>query len=172
MSWWTKRAAKDPSFEEKLERRVTETVRQIVTEALHDAESAITKVKDMFSLSYEIKQLKERLEKTKIEKDRQDEEHARKIREVEHKVGLEKRRQEAEAEQAKKDIELAKREAVIGVREENLAAERKAFEDRMREYEKHADARLKDLQEIIKPLLKALPSAEIIARLGKSDNGA
>lgn len=59
------------------------------------------------------------------------EEFDRREREVLHQVGLEKKRQEAAAEITTKEVEHARREAELSVRETNLAEERKRFEAQM-----------------------------------------
>ena len=72
----------------------------------------------------EILKLREEIEDLKIAKSRLTEEHAREDRELRHMIGLEKKRQEVEVEQATKS-------AVLAVQEENLAADRKRFADEM-----------------------------------------
>ena len=149
-----------PSFDERLESKITQTVREILTSALRDTESTLAKIRASFSLEAKIATLKEELETVRIEKGRKDEEFARKEREIEHKVGLERKRQEFE-------ITQAKREATVEIKEKNLENERALFEKQMEYYEAQSEKRLQSLEGIIKPLLKALPTAEIIARLDK-----
>ena len=150
------------TLSERLEKKIERAVRDIVEKALADTETTLSKIREAFSLEKQIVKLREEVETAKIEKARHDEEHARKIREVEHKVGLERKRQEFEVDQAK-------RETRVEIREKNLEQERKLFEEKVAYYEKQSEKRLTDLQEIIKPLLKALPSAEIIAKVNRED---
>jgi hypothetical protein len=95
-------------------------------------------------------ELREEIETLTIEKERREEEFARREREVEHKVGLERKRQEFE-------VDAAKREAVVTVREENLKADKKRFEEAM----KAQSERLDDMKELLLEMMKRLPTANI-----------
>jgi hypothetical protein len=94
--------------------KLQEIVKQVVQESVQDAEKTLKRFGDLAKLREEIETLK-------IEKGRREEEFAKREREIEHKVGLERKRQEFE-------IEQAKRETSVKVREENLSADRKRFE--------------------------------------------
>jgi hypothetical protein len=98
-----------------------------------------------------IVELKKKITQLEIDKSKIEEDNARERREIEHKVGLEKKRQEME-------LELAKREAIVEVREANLDADRKRFEDQMRftteRFEKEAAA----VHEMMGEVLKRLPN--------------
>jgi len=154
MKWFGTKA-----FNARLEDSVRVTVEAVLNRVLSDTQTTLGKIRSSFDVEAQIAKLREALETLKIEKDRKDEDFARKEREIEHKVGLEQKRQEFE-------ISQAKREATVTIREENLKAERERFEAQMKFYEEQAEKRAKALEEIIKPLLKALPSAEIIATVG------
>lgn len=133
------------------ERVVRETVERIVKNALADAESGLV-------AAGKITQLREELETLRIEKGRKEEEFAKKEREIEHKVGLERKRQEFE-------IEQAKRETAVQVREENLSADRKRFEEQLEFHQQRFETEVKYLHEMAEKLMERLPSAEIkIAR--------
>jgi hypothetical protein len=139
-----------PSLKET-ERVVKETVERIVKNALQDAESALAS-------AGKITKLREELETLRIEKGRKEEEFAKKEREIEHKVGLERKRQEFE-------IEQAKRETTVTVREENLSADRKRFEEQLEFHQTRFETEVKYLHEMAEKLMERLPSAEIkIAR--------
>jgi hypothetical protein len=133
------------------ERVVRETVERIVREAMSDAQNAL-------KLTGQITKLREELETLRIEKGRKEEEFAKKEREIEHKVGLERKRQEFE-------IEQAKRETSVTVREENLSADRKRFEEQLEFHQQRFESEVKYLHEMAEKLMERLPSAEIkIAR--------
>jgi hypothetical protein len=133
------------------ERVVRETVERIVKDALQDAETALAS-------AGKITKLREELETLRIEKSRKEEEFAKKEREIEHKVGLERKRQEFE-------IEQAKRETSVTVREENLNADRKRFVEQLDFHQKRFESEVKYLHEMAEKLMERLPSAEIkIAR--------
>lgn len=139
-----------PSLKET-ERVVRETVERIVKPALGEAESALAS-------AGKITKLREELETLRIEKARKEEEFARKEREIEHKVGLERKRQEFE-------IEQARRETAVTVREENLSADRKRFEEQLEFHQQRFETEVKYLHEMAEKLMERLPSAEIkIAR--------
>ena len=107
-------------------------------------------------------QLKKEIEDLTIQRDRKMEEFEKKDREVEHKIGLERKRQEFEVEQAK-------RETTVSLREENLKADRDRFEGQMKFHEERFSAEVTYLKDMVGQVLKRLPSAEIIAKVGKSD---
>lgn len=120
---------------------------RIVKDALQDAESALAS-------AGKITKLREELETLRIEKSRKEEEFAKKEREIEHKVGLERKRQEFE-------IEQAKRETSVTVREENLSADRKRFEEQLEFHQTRFETEVKYLHEMAEKLMERLPSADI-----------
>lgn len=76
------------------------------------------------ALSEEILTLKRQISDLEITKAKREEDFARQERELRHMIGLEKKRQEFE-------IASAKTETTLKVREENLMADRKRFDDQM-----------------------------------------
>jgi hypothetical protein len=112
---------------ESIETVISNALNRIAREALNGVREKIEAIGTLADLQREKLELKEELETLRIEKDRKEEEQERKIREVEHKVGLEKARTEFE-------VEAAKREAVLDVREENLTEAQERFESQMRSY--------------------------------------
>jgi hypothetical protein len=98
--------------------------------------------------------LQKEIVKLEIERDKKLEEFARKEREVEHKIGLERKRQEFE-------ITQAQRETTVKVREENLAADKERFKSEMEFQRKHLESEIQSLRELVGQMLKRLPSAEI-----------
>lgn len=156
MAFWKAEAAAEALEESHKELRtsVEKAVERIVRQALTDANSVLARVGDLTKLREEIETLK-------IEKGRKEEEHSRREREVEHKVGLERKRQETE-------IGLAKREAVLAAKEEALVADRKRFEDQLTFHEKRFTEEVGYLKEMIGSLAKKLPSATITETRGKA----
>lgn len=138
-------------------RVVRDAVEKVVREALANAQSSIDRIGTAA-------QLKEEIEKLKIEKARREEEFDRREREVEHKVGLERKRQEFE-------IAQSKREATVTVREENLKADRERFEQQLSFQNDRFTTEVGYLKDMISGMLKRLPSAEVIAQIG-SGKGA
>ncbi len=150
----------DEAFNSKLEQSVTRTVKDILTRVLTDTETTLGKIRGAFDLEGKIKVLQEELETLKIEKDRKDEQFTRREREVEHKVGLERKRQEFE-------IEQARREVMVEVKEKNLKKDKERFEEQMDFHKKAMAEEVTSLRDMVGKLLKALPSAEIIATVSK-----
>lgn len=105
-------------------------------------------------LSDNIVQLKKDLTKLQIEKDRETEKHERERREVEHMVGLEKKRQSFEVEAAKRDVKLT-------VREENLKEDRKRFEEEMQFTRERFEKEVGYLQDLMKQVLDRLPTVTV-----------
>jgi hypothetical protein len=103
-------------------------------------------------LSEEVVRLKKRIGELQIGESKLTEGHEREKREVEHMVGLERRRQEFE-------IEQAKRETKVELREAALEEQRKRFEEQMKFIENRLAQEVKYLKDdIVKALLERLPS--------------
>jgi len=95
--------------------------------------------------------LREQIETLKIEKARKEEQHAKEERELRHMIGLEKKRQEFEIDQARK-------ETALKVREENLAADKKRFEDQMTFNTERFEKMEGYLKDMMKEILGRLPN--------------
>lgn len=134
-------------------------ITRIVGDLVKAVEKDLQGIRTMTDLAARVKELREQNEKLEIEKGRKEEEFARKEREVEHKIGLERKRQEFE-------VGAAKREATLAVREENLAADRKRFEEQMVFVEKRFTEQVDYLKEMVGTLAKRLPSLSMTAELG------
>jgi chromosome segregation ATPase len=93
-----------------------------------------------------------------IELDRVKEEHTREKREIEHMVGLHKK-------QVTQEIELAKREQTVTLREENLKADRERFEEQMKFMQKRMEGELERLNGLTTEILDRLPKIESLVTL-------
>lgn len=133
-------------------RVISGAVEKIVRDALGEANRTLAAIG-------EVTKLREEIETLKIEKGRREEEYARRDREIEHKIGLERKRQEFE-------ITQGKREATLGVREENLKADRERFTQQMDFHEKRFTEEVGYLKDMIGDMLKRLPTAEILQDSG------
>lgn len=140
------------------ETRIKRTVEALLRQVLDDADTTLGKIKTIQHLNAKVKDLREQAETATIEKDRREEEYSRKDREVEHKVGLERTRQKFEVEQAK-------RETTVHVREENLEADKERFKGEIEFQRKHLEGEIGSLRELVQGMLKRLPSAEIFAKV-------
>src|SRR5438132_759868 len=85
----------------------------------------LRKLEPVSALSEQVLTLKRSIADLEIQKSKREEEHAKQERELRHMIGLEKKRQEVEIAQSKKDTELT-------VREGNLAADKKRFEENLK----------------------------------------
>lgn len=126
---------------------VAEAVKSVSESSEKDARDLLAKVGKAGELQKEITRLE-------IDLSKKQEDWNKREREVEHKVGLERKRQEFE-------IEQAKRETSVTVREENLSADRKRFEEQLEFHQTRFETEVKYLHEMAEKLMERLPSADI-----------
>lgn len=123
---------------------------------------------DELKLQGTVKQLRKEVEKLEIEKDRIIEDNDRQEREVRHEVGLLRKQVETERE-------LATKEAVLKVREENLQADRDRFEEQMKFTTDRFEKEVTYLHEIATAMLQRLPTVnvnkEIVEETHRGTNG-
>lgn len=129
-------------------------IRNVVAEFGEQVLKDLQGIKSVADLSQKVKSLREQVATLEIEKSKKEEEFARREREIEHKVGLERKRQEME-------LAAASREAVLKVREENLAADRKRFEEQMTFHDKRFTEEVGYLKEMIGTLADRLPNINL-----------
>jgi len=148
------------------EDRLREIIREAVEAVAKDEESLLRKrlkgFRDMESLQQRVLELKGNVEDLEISKARKEEKFEKRERELEHKIGLEKKRQEFEVDQAK-------RETTVSIQEENLAADRERFEGQMKFHEDRFKEEVGYLKKMVGQVLERLPSAEIYANIGGGD---
>lgn len=138
---------------DKLNTSITDLTKRIAE--LKAERDAITAERDA---AQRLKSLQEQISRLEIGKDKLVEDNAREKRETLHMVGLERKRQEFEAEQATKELEQAKREATLAVRQENLTAERAAFQKEMDFREKRFTEEVGYLKDLMGQILDRLPN--------------
>lgn len=109
-------------------------------------------------LSAEVLSLKRQIADLEISKGKLLEDFEKRERELRHMVGLEKQRQEAERAQAKIATEQVAKEAVISVREENLAADKKRFEEQLAFNTERFATMETYLKEMMSDILERLPN--------------
>ena len=145
-----------------------EVIQQTVESAVQSAQERIKRdlrgLEKVTALSDRIVTMKEQIEDLRIQKSRREEEFEKREREIEHKVGLERKRQEFE-------VEHAKREALVAVREENLRAQQEAFEERMTFMTERFEKEVKYQRKLLERMMERLPTAEIIANAGVGSGG-
>jgi len=98
--------------------------------------------------------LRRDVERLKLEKDRLTEDNARKIRETEHRVGLLKTKQDH-------DVENARRETRLEVREENLKADKERFRAEMDFQREHLQREVSRVEDILSKVLERLPTIDV-----------
>ena len=108
-----------------------------------------------------IKNLQEQISRLEIDKGKIVEDNDRKLRETTHMVGLERKRQEFEAEQAKKGIEHARAQAILEVQRENLETERAAFVKEMKFREERFTQEVGYLKDLMTQILDRLPTVTV-----------
>lgn len=150
---------KDP-VKEKLLAEI-EKLSKLVAELNGEKESRREELK--ITNSYVV--LKKKLTDLEIEYEKEKEKHEREKRDVEHMVGLERKRQEFE-------IGQAKREVTITVREENLAAERTRFEDHMTFMVKRFEEEAERREVLMKQILDRLPTVQVDRHIKELVGGA
>lgn len=114
---------------------------------------------DLKKMDQEYNRAKRELTNLQIELDRVKEQHERETREIEHKVGLQKKAQTFE-------ITAAKREATVQVREENLEAQEKRFEEHVKFIEKRFDQQFEALNSITEKILDRMPETKQLITVG------
>lgn len=102
----------------------------------------------------QVTDLRAEIETLKIEHSRKQEERAREERELRHMIGLEKKRQEFE-------VESAKKETALKVREENLTADRKRFDEQMAFNTARFEKMEVYLKEMMSEILGRLPNVNV-----------
>lgn len=130
---------------------IAEAVRGVIEDAEKKFTSTFGDIKTVSELTAKIVTLRNDISKLSIEKAQKEEEFQKKEREIEHKVGLERKRQEFE-------IEAAKREALVSVREENLKADRQRFTDEMKFQNDRFTQEVGYLKDMIKQVLDRVPN--------------
>ena len=134
--------------------RTEDAERARLADELAGLRAEIKALRDERDSVQELTDLRRDVERLKLEKDRLAEDNARKIRETEHKVGLLKTKQDHE-------VANAKRETKVEVREENLSADKKRFEDEMKFQREHMQREVDRFDGIAKALMERLPTIEV-----------
>ena len=143
----------DVRFDELLE-QVTE-VKATLAELKGDSQGLLKTNR----LQAEVNKLTESLTKKQIEFDREQEKWDREKRETEHLVGLQMKRSEFESESAARDAKLT-------VREENLEAQQKRFDEHVLFIEKRFGEQFKSLTGLMEKFLERMPTTKQLIQVG------
>jgi hypothetical protein len=131
-----------------------ETERERLADELAKLRAEVRALRTERDDAKEASKLRRDIEDLKIGKARMEEDNARKIREVEHKTGLLRTRQEHEVASARRETELE-------VREQNLAADKQRFEAEMAFQREHMQREVDRFDGIAKALMERLPVIEV-----------
>jgi hypothetical protein len=113
---------------------------------------------DVVQLTEEQERLKKAISGMEIEIAQREEEYARKEREIEHKIGLEKKRAEFEREEAEKNARLA-------VREENLEAEKTRTKEQLDFITKRMEQELDSNRAMMEKVMQFIPTVNVDRRI-------
>ena|SRR3989304_3838602 len=136
---------------------IRELVKVAVEKIYTDTEN---KYNERLKLIDSLENLRDEVEKLLIEKSRREEEYNRREREITHKLGLERIRQEQDNENYKKEIEL-------NIREGNLSASEKQFKSQMEFQRKQLEEQIKGLQALVEKVFEKIPDVKHETRIVK-----
>lgn len=141
------------------DRWIDRVVKRVVNELTMETE---TKFEAMHKKFRTIESLEQEISRLKIEKSVREEEFARKEREITHKLGLERIRQEQDASNTKRTIEL-------DIREKNISAEEKRFVQQMEFQRTHLEKQITTLNSLVEKVFEHMPKVshetKVIKRL-------
>lgn len=126
---------------------------KVQVSALRREKEALKKVD---TLESERNALKSEIVDLKIDKARIVEDQQKREREIEHKVGLQKKRQEQE-------LELGLKGARLEVRQANLESEKSAFANQMKFQQTRFESEVGYLKDILGEILDRLPTVTVDA---------
>lgn len=149
---------KDP-VSEKILAEIKDLSKKVAT--LQGERSALA---DKVALDNEIVELTKKVAELGIKYDREKEKWDRERREVEHQVGLQRKRGEFETE-------AATRGAMLEVREENLAADKARFDEHVKFIEERFEQQFASLNELMGKFLERMPTTEQLIRVGGNGGG-
>lgn len=141
-------------------------VKEAIEKVLREHANATTEEIAALGTIRQLRSTKERLEEEIAELKRQKKEDER---EITHKLGLARLRQEAEAELAEEKLEAREeqmeREQEVAVKEARVAAK----EEAMKRADELLGQQVERMERLVDTLVSALPKAEMIARMGNGD---
>lgn len=130
-------------FNNWIDKIVRKTVEQMTTDTENRFEQMHKKFRTIEALEQEISKLK-------IEKSVEEEKFARREREVTHKLGLERMRQEQDAVNSKKEMEL-------NIREKNISAEEERFKKQMEFEREQLQNQINNLSILVQKVFDKIP---------------
>lgn len=135
-------------------------LRRIHEDAVSAVQKELAGLRSITDLSARVKELRTQLETLEIERGKKQEEFDRREREVEHKVGLERKRQEME-------LGLERKKAKLEAQEEALKADKTRFEAQMKFHQERFEKEVTYQRELLEKMMERLPTAELLGTFGK-----
>ena len=124
---------------------------------------------DQVAYSEEVVELKKQIADLEIVRDKEKEDRARELREVEHKIGLERQRSSQEAtlaaQKATNEKDAAIAQARVEVREENLKAEKGRFETEMKFMRERMEHEVDQLRDLLGNVMEMVPKVTVDKRI-------
>ena len=148
-------------FQSHSDKELKKITEEILEEKLA---SILAEVRDVLNVTTNVNQLKAEIESLKIDKSRREEEYARIERELIHKIGLEKKRQEVEFGQLKK-------EAKLDARTEHLETDKQRHEEQMRFLDERFTIEVGYLKDMMSKMMEQLPKANLVFRKEEISHG-
>jgi hypothetical protein len=115
-------------------------------------------VAESLQLSDQVEALKRTVSDLEIQRDRKQEEFDKREREIQHKLGLERKRMEFETKAAEDNARLA-------VREENLKAEKDRFTDEMKFMRERMEKEVDQLNNLLHEVMQMVPKVNVDRRI-------
>lgn len=157
MAWWNRGAEEVLAYEDERMEQMLEEIRGL-RQQVAELEGQRDANREVLTLTQQIAKLKKDLTDLEIQKDKKDEEHARKEREVLHQVGLVRQEFEIEKGEHERELEFAKKEAKLELRQENLDQERKLFQKEMEFVKERFTEEQEQTRKLMTEILGRLPN--------------
>lgn len=122
--------------------------------ALESVTAELHGIRTVADLSSKVKELRTAVATLEVEKSQREEGIARKEREIEHKVGLDRKRAEFEREKAVS-------EATLAVGQANLDADKKRFADEMQFQGDRFEKEVGYLKDLLVQIMQRLPTVDM-----------
>lgn len=135
-------------------KKLEEEICRIQDIALSSALRDLKEIQSVVDLRNDVTVLTARKTELEIQVSKLKEDRDRNDREIEHKIGLERKRQEFE-------ISAGKREAVLQVQQENLNKDKQRFEEQMKFNTERLTEETKYLKDLMTQILKRLPDISL-----------
>lgn len=113
---------------------------------------------EQYELAEQVVSLKQQVTELEIQKSKKDEDFARQQREIDHKIGLERKR-------AEQDNKNAIAEAKLAVREANLDEEKTRVQEQMDFMEKRLNQELDSMRHMTEKVMDFIPKVEVDRRI-------